>query len=71
MTQVALLTDQQAQQLNGQLYATDSRFNPVQDNKDNWFISLEEVHLCDNPEFMWVKDLPLISYNPKQYDLPI
>lgn len=71
MTQVALLTDQQAQQLNGQLYATDSRFNPVQDNDDNWFISLEEVNLCENTEFMWVKDLPLIPYNPKQYDLPI
>lgn len=71
MIQVAQLTQQQAQQLTGQLFAEDSRFNPIQDADDNWFISLEEVNFCVNPEFEWIKDLPLIPYNPIQYEFPI
>jgi hypothetical protein len=28
-------------------------------------ISIEEMEFCINPDFMWVKDLPLIEYIPK------
>lgn len=65
-TYVGLLTVEQKDLLIGQLYAPDSYFNPVQDLNDNWVISVEEMAYCTNEEFMWVKDLELIPYEPKQ-----
>ena len=65
MIQVGLLTETQKDSLLGQLYDEDSYFNPIQDINDNWIISIEEMEFCVNPEFMWVKDLPLIDYEPK------
>jgi hypothetical protein len=64
-TLVGLLTIEQKDSLVGQLYEEDSFFNPLQDISDNWIISVEEMEFCVNPEFMWVKDLPLIEYKPK------
>ena len=64
-TYVGLLTETQKDLLVGQLYAPDSYFNPIQDLNDNWVISVEEMEYCVNPEFMWVKDLELIVYEPK------
>lgn len=64
-TYVGLLTLQQKDELVGQMYAPDSYFNPIQDINDNWIISVEEIANCVNEEFMWVKDLPLIIYEPK------
>ncbi len=65
MTQVGLLTETQKDSLVGQLYDEDSYFNPIADLNDNWIISVEEMDFCVNPEFAWVKDLPLIDYKPK------
>ena len=65
MIQVGLLTEAQKDNLIGQLYDEDSFFNPIQDDFDNWIISIEEMDFCVNPEFQWVKDLPLIPYEPK------
>ena len=65
MTQVGLLTETQKDSLIGQLYDEDSYFNPIADLNDNWIISVEEMEFCVNPEFAWVKDLPLIDYVPK------
>ena len=62
---VAKLTQQQADELRGKEYTKDSVFNPIQDANDNWVISLEEVEQCD---IKWVKELPLIEYEPKQTD---
>ena len=62
---VGLLTEKQKNDLLLQWYAPDCYFNPIQDIKDNWVISVEEVANCTNEEFMWVKDLPLIIYEPK------
>jgi hypothetical protein len=62
---VGLLTIEQKEEIIGQWYAPDSYFNPIQDAQDNWVISVEEMEQCVNPEFMWVKDLPLIEYLPK------
>lgn len=69
MIYVGLLTIDQYNQINGQLYAPDSYFNPIQDIDDNWIISTEEINFCTNPEFIWIKDLPLIEYKPKQSTL--
>ncbi len=65
MTQVGLLTETQKDSLVGQLYDEDSYFNPIQDDFDNWIISIEEIDFCTNPLFDWVKTLPLINYEPK------
>ena len=65
MIQVGLLTEVQKDELQGQLYAPDSYLNPIQDANDNWIISQEEMQQNVNPSFDWVKDLPLIPYEPK------
>jgi len=62
---VGLLTVEQKDSLLLQWYAPDCYFNPIQDINDNWIISVEEMANCTNDEFMWVKDLPLIIYEPK------
>ena len=64
-TYVGLLTVEQKDELVGQMYAPDSYFNPIQDANDNWVISVEEMAYCTNEEFIWVKDLELIPYEPK------
>jgi hypothetical protein len=65
MIQVGLLTEPQKDSLVGQLYDEDSYFNPIQDDFNQWIISIEEMEFCVNPEFQWVKDLSLIDYKPK------
>ena len=64
--QVGKLTIEQKDSLVGQWFAPDSYFNPVEDGNTppNWIISIEEINQCVNPEFMWVKDLPLIEWVP-------
>lgn len=64
MTQVALLTQEQKNELEGRQYATNSYFNPIQDADGNWIVSMEEINGCDVSEFMWVKSLPLIEFKP-------
>ena len=66
MIEVGLLTDLQKNDLVGQWYAPDSYFNPIQDFNDDWIISTEEIDQCINPDFLWVKNLPLIEYIPKE-----
>ena len=68
---VGLLTEEQKNQLTGQLFAPDSYFYAVQDINDNWFISIIEIMNCVNPDFLWVKDLDLIPYDPKIDIIPI
>lgn len=62
---VGLLTLLQKDELVGQQYTSDSYFNPIQDVDNNWIISTQEMEFCANINFLWVKDLNLISYNPK------
>jgi len=63
---VGFLTPEQAKELQGVQYTDDSFFNPIQDINDNWIISIEEMEFCTNEKVMWVKDLTLIKYEPKQ-----
>jgi hypothetical protein len=65
-TLVGLLNKEQKDLLTGQLYTDDSYFNPIQDADDNWIISTEEMINCTNEKFMWVKELELIEYVPKE-----
>jgi hypothetical protein len=58
------LTTEQKESLIDQTYDGLQYFNPVLDADNNWFISIEEVNQCTNQSFQWVKDLPIINYNP-------
>jgi hypothetical protein len=58
---VVLLTQQQAGQLQGVEFIPSNLFNPIQDADGNWFISTEEQNQCS---IEWVKECPLIDYNP-------
>lgn len=66
MIYVYELTEQEKDLLIGNTYAPDSYFNPIQDFYNNWVISEEEVNFCVNPEFVWVNNLPMIIYKPKE-----
>jgi hypothetical protein len=66
MIQVALLTEQQAEQLKGIEVVPDNYFNPIQDANGNWIISLEEVDQCS---IDWVKSLELIKYEPIVHEM--
>jgi predicted DNA-binding transcriptional regulator len=63
---VGLLTELQKDELVGQLYAPYSYYNPIQDIYNNWVISVEEIEQTIAPEFMWLKDVPLIPYTQKE-----
>ena len=65
-TKVGLLTIEQKQSIEGQQFAPDCYFNPIQDLNNNWVISAEEMNgRVTNPDFFWVRELPLIDYLPK------
>jgi len=66
---VALLTEEQKDLLVGQLFAEDSYFNPIQDKNENWVISTEEQEFCVNPDFFWIRDLPLIEYEAPDVEM--
>jgi hypothetical protein len=61
---MGLLTEEQKNSLIGVLYCPDSYFNPILDADNNWIISREEMEFCINPDYLWVKNLDLIPYNP-------
>ena len=61
---MGLLTEEQKNSLIDVLYCPDSYFHPILDADSNWVISREEMEFCVNPDYLWVKDLPLIPYNP-------
>lgn len=62
--EVGKLTIEQKDQLLGQWLSPDWYFNPIEDGNTppNWVISTQEIDNCINPDFMWVKDLPLIEW---------
>jgi hypothetical protein len=61
---VGLLTTTQKNKLINKEFSEDSFFNPIQDKNDKWVISIEEMEQA-NENFAWVKDLPLIDFEPK------
>ena len=67
---VGLLTVEQKDLLVGQLFDEDSYFNPIQDNANNWIISIEEIEQNINHEFGWLQDLEMIIFVPKVNPMP-
>jgi hypothetical protein len=68
--EVGLLTIEQKGLIQGQLYAPNCKFCPIEDIDNNWVISTQEMEDCVVEEFMFVKDLPLITYKPKPSPWP-
>lgn len=62
MTQVAIISPEQYDIVVGQMYNNDSYFNPVMDCNADWIISEQEINQCVNPDFDWIKNLPLIDW---------
>jgi hypothetical protein len=69
MTLVGLLSLIEKEAVEGKLYTNDSYFNPIQDTNANWIISTQEIDYCNNPDYLWVKTLPLIEWTG--YYIPI
>ena len=67
---VGLLTVEQKDLLVGQLFDEDSFFNPIQDDADNWIISIEEIEQNQNADFGWLQDLEMILFVPKVNPMP-
>jgi hypothetical protein len=67
---VGLLTVAQKDLLVGQLFDEDSFFNPIQDDAENWIISIEEIEQNQNPDFGWLQDLEMIIFVPKVNLMP-
>lgn len=56
------ITIEQKNLVDGKEFTKDSIFSPFQDYKGDYYISIEEVELCDNTEFNWVKNLILEDF---------
>jgi hypothetical protein len=59
---VGLLTIEQKDSLIGHHYEEASYFNPIQEIGGDWIISTQEIDNCSNPDFQWVKELPLVEF---------
>lgn len=62
---VKLLTEKQKESLIGIEFMPNNLFNPIEDNNGQWVITLQETKQCTNINFMWVRDLPEIDFEPK------
>lgn len=65
MILVGLLTNDQKNQLVGKKYTDYSFYEPLQDDNNNWILSIQEIEATTNDKFMWVHNLPMIEYKPK------
>ena len=70
MIQVRLLTLEQKSLLVNMQYVDGINFFPIQDIHNNWIISEEEVTNCTHIGCQWVKDLPLIDWEPVIEEVP-
>lgn len=61
---VGLLTSEQKELIDGKEFAPYSFFNPIQDKNGNWVISTQEIEFATIPPYEWVKELPLINFEP-------
>lgn len=61
---VGLLTIEQKNEIEGKEFAKDSFFNVIQDKNNNWVISIQEIEQATIPPYQWVKELPLIDFEP-------
>jgi len=67
MEYVAVLTLNEKISLEGQLVQPDWYFNPILSGDTSpWVISQQEINESIYPDHQWIKDLPLVVYDPPQ-----
>jgi hypothetical protein len=64
MIQVAILTIEQFNQINGYKIGDDREFFPIKDANDNYFLTQNDVEFL-TPYFDFVSTLSLSEYLPK------
>jgi hypothetical protein len=62
MIQVAILTEEQKNQVHDQFLADAWKFACLLDNNGNWTVRKELIDACDRAEFQWLKELPLVEW---------
>lgn len=62
MIQVAILTQEQKDQVHGQFLTDAWKFICLLDNNGNWTVRKELIDACTVEEFQWLKQLPLIEW---------
>ena len=66
---IVIITQEQRDSLVGIEFMPKTFFNlDVKDINDNYFIDEVEINQCD---IQWIKDLPLIEYEPKTQVNPL
>jgi hypothetical protein len=68
MKKVGILDNDEKEALEGQEYAPNRFFTPVQDADNNYVLPLNQLTNCKNIKFWCVKHLPLIEYKPTKMD---
>jgi hypothetical protein len=67
MKRGALLTYEQAGHLAGKTLSLEKLGSFVYgiDDNDNVYLPEEVIQDCDREEYLWVKELPIVEYTPK------
>ena len=68
---VGQLTTYEVEALSGKTFGDGSYYNPIQDKNDNWVISKEEIDQTTDPDFLWIKSIPLIPFQGKVWNFPL
>jgi len=62
MKKGALLTHEQCSLLAGRYYRDLDHFLYDQDSSGNFYLPEEQILLCEEPDHLWVKELPIVEY---------
>jgi hypothetical protein len=68
MRKVGILDNDEKEALEGQQYAPNRFFTPLQDDENNWILPLDQIENNKNIDFWWVKHLPLVEYKTNVMD---
>ena len=62
MIEVAILTEAQKNQVDGQFLTDAWKFLCILDNNGNWTVRKELIDACTIQDFAWLKELPLVEW---------
>jgi|688.fasta_scaffold173310_2 hypothetical protein len=63
------LSIEQKEEIQDKMYFDNCYFNPIEDINGDFFITQQEVDDCTNNNFLWIKELELNDYEPKQLNI--
>ena len=62
MIQVAILTEEQKNQVHGQFLTDAWKFACLLDDNGNWTVRKELIDACTIEDFAWLNELPLVEW---------